>query len=305
MSEAGQATRAYGLAGFDHFGVPVADRARAERFYGEVLGFPVLFRRGVNQDEIDRGFMPGTFFNAVGHPIAVFVAHEPLAPRASLRGLPAYGFEARPDGLERILARLRAAAIPFEGPVAETDPLAPLARRVWLNDPDGNHLQLGTPSARRAALHPDSDIVGLSHLELECTALDRALEFYVGLAGLALAHRGEDEAGAAAAWLYFPNGQQLVLHQVAALDRRSSTGYFYPGQHYAFDVRLAHWDALLGRLQARGIATDALDTSPTQTRPPVVADGIYLVDPDGNPLQFQELKSDVAAQAAPPAATVG
>jgi hypothetical protein len=49
---------------------------------------------------------------------------------------------------------------------------------------------------------------------------------------------------------------------------------------------------VLGRLQARGIATDALDTAPTQTRPPVVADGIYLVDPDGNPLQFQELKAE-------------
>jgi catechol 2,3-dioxygenase-like lactoylglutathione lyase family enzyme len=308
MSETAQPERGIGLAGFDHFGVPVAARARAESFYRDLLGFPVLFRRGVSQDELDRGFMAGTFFSAVGHPIAIFVAHEPLPPVAALWGCPAFGFEARPAGLERILGRLQAAGIPYEGP-RQGEPDGPLERCVWLNDPDGNHLQIGTPGPRRAQREPPQvggDIIGLSHLELECVDLARAREFYVGLAGLEEHHRGHDRAGAPTVWLLFPNGQYLVLHEVPALGPRSSAGYYYPGQHYAFDVRLAHWDALLGRLQARGIATDALDTSPTQTRPPVVADGIYLVDPDGNPLQFQELKSDVeAVQAAQPAATVG
>jgi catechol 2,3-dioxygenase-like lactoylglutathione lyase family enzyme len=283
-----------GLFGFDHFGVPVADRERAEAFYGEVLGFPVLFRRGVTQAEVEQGFMRGTFFNAAGHPIAVFMAHEALPPITELRGYPAFGFEALPDGLERILSRLRGAGIPYEGPV-EQGPDEPLERRIWLNDPDGNHLQIGTPSARRVRPAPPGaggDISGLSHVEVECTSLARALDFYIGLAGLDELRRGRDHAGAPAVWLLFPNGQQLILHEVAALGPRSSAGYFYPGQHYAFDVRLAHWDVVLGRLQARGIATDALDTAPTQTRPPVVADGIYLVDPDGNPLQFQELKAE-------------
>jgi catechol 2,3-dioxygenase-like lactoylglutathione lyase family enzyme len=300
MPETVQPEDTVGLAGFDHFGVPVADRARAESFYSGVLGFPVLFRRGTNQDEIDRGFMPGTFFNAVGHPIAVFVAHEPLPPVSGLWGCPAFGFEALPAGLERILGRLQVAGIPFEGPVRQ-GPDEPLGRCVWLNDPDGNHLQIGTPGARRArreASPAGGDIIGISHLEVECTDLARALDFYVRLAGLRELRRGHDHAGAPMAWLLFPGGQYLVLHEVAALGPRSSAGYYYPGQHYAFDVRRVHWDALLGRLRARGIATDALDTSPTQTRPPVVADGIYLVDPDGNPLQFQELKSDAAAATA-------
>jgi catechol 2,3-dioxygenase-like lactoylglutathione lyase family enzyme len=308
MPETDQSERTVGLAGFDHFGAPVADRARAESFYSEVLGFPVLFRRGINQDEINRGFMPGTFFDAVGHPIAVFVAHEPLPAVTALRGYPAFGFEALPAGLERILGRLQAAGIPFEGPLEQGSD-EPLERCVWLNDPDGNHLQIGTPGSRRVGLgrpQAGGDIVGISHLELECTDLTRALDFYVGLAGLEEVRRGRDHAGAPTVWLLFPNGQYLVLHEVAALGPRSSAGYYYPGQHYAFDVRLAHWDALLDRLRTRGIATDALDTAPTQTRPPVVADGIYLVDPDGNPLQFQELKSDVAAANPPPrAATMG
>ena len=149
-----------GSTGFDHFGVPVADRARAEAFYGEMLGFPVLFRRGMTQAEIDRGFMPGTFFNVVGHPIAVFLAHEPLSPVADLRGCPAYGLETLSAGLERIVGRLRAAGIAFEGPTEQGSD-APLARCIWVNDPDGDHLQIGTTGG--TARGPGAAALGSRH----------------------------------------------------------------------------------------------------------------------------------------------
>jgi catechol 2,3-dioxygenase-like lactoylglutathione lyase family enzyme len=121
------------LERLDHFGIEVADLARAQRFYTEVLGLPVVMRLH-NQ----------VLVNCGGQNLALFeVPRQPLSPEArkALIGSPLgkghHAFRVGADDFASARERLAAAGVESAAPIDWGDHDC-----VYFLDPDGNLLEL-------------------------------------------------------------------------------------------------------------------------------------------------------------------
>jgi catechol 2,3-dioxygenase-like lactoylglutathione lyase family enzyme len=121
------------LERLDHFGIEVADLARAERFYAGVLGLRVVNRFG-DQVLLDCG----------GQNLALFeVARQPLdaEARQSIIAHPLgrghHAFKVTPADLAGARERLAAAGVESAAPIDWGDHDC-----IYFLDPDGNLLEM-------------------------------------------------------------------------------------------------------------------------------------------------------------------
>ena len=217
---------------FDHFAYPVDDLVKAEDCYTNVLEVPIHERRGLRVIDVRAGTLPRTFLNVAGSRVGLFLGREPLPADRDLHGTPVVGMEVSSDGFKRIQQRLQEKRmVQFDGPQSR-ERLGAKTKSILLQDPFGNHLELIEKD--RPAAHHGSAYLGLSHLELEVTDLNRSEAFYRNVFGLKVLGREADALGRETACLQLHSGQWLMLHQVTTLNERSSANYRFEGQHYAF-----------------------------------------------------------------------
>jgi catechol-2,3-dioxygenase len=119
------------LLELDHFGLDVADLARAERFYTEVLGLEVAQRLGRHQ----------VLFRCGGQMLALF-ARADLPPRITDRienplGKGHHAFKVSPEDLQAALRVFAERRIPTYGPIDWGDHDC-----LYFLDPDGNLLEI-------------------------------------------------------------------------------------------------------------------------------------------------------------------
>ena len=268
---------------FDHFAYPVDDLVKAEDFYTRVLEIPIYERRGLRVRDVQAGTLPRTFLNVAGSRVGIFLGREPLPEHGQRHGCPVVGLEITADAMTRIVRRLvQLNYLSYDEPRPRVG-VGPKTISLSIQDPFGNHLELLQKD--RAAPNGASAYVGISHLELEVTDLDRSVDFYTNVFGLKLLGQEKDAMGRATACLQLVGGQWLMLHKVDALHPRSSAFYRFEGQHYAFMTPTE--EALLGLRESIARAGGKIDAlEQTQVRS-ATAHGLYFTDYDGNPLQLQ------------------
>jgi glyoxylase I family protein len=118
------------LRRLDHFGVDVADLARAERFYTEVLGMTVEMRR---PDQVLLRYGDGScalFLEPARPPLDPETIENPL-------GKSHHAFEVSAEDLRAAQALFGTRGIPFHAPIDWGDHDC-----LYFLDPDGNLLEL-------------------------------------------------------------------------------------------------------------------------------------------------------------------
>ncbi len=248
---------------FDHFVVPVDDIVKAEAFYTDILGARIALnargpmRYGLNVHQAMHGLRPHTFFVAAGKRIGVYLQTEHRPTRVARRGAPTYSFETTPDGLAGLVARLRQAALPFEGPMED---LSHGARSsVFFSDPTGNNLAVYVPvKPNSTAAHPrapDDPLNAIGYLQLEAPDLDASVRFYCDTFSLPAPTFGVDAvSGAPEAHIALPSWQLLVLTHAPFGPKGMKLSRMEPGPHIAFFLPAARWGDMMARLERQGIA---------------------------------------------------
>jgi len=127
------------LRRLDHFGVEVADLARAERFYTDLLGMTVEMRL---PDQVLLRYGDGScalFLKPGRTPGGLEQIENPL-------GKGHHAFEVSHDDLRRARERFEAEGVPYHAPIDWGDHDC-----LYFLDPDGNLLELVgyRPAARR------------------------------------------------------------------------------------------------------------------------------------------------------------
>lgn len=111
------------IAGIETISIPVTDHERARRFYRDVLGFVELPAQGAGADRWTR-LRP-----RAGGACILLVDYVPGPEPDGVRDL-----WLEVDGIEEVVASLRARGVSFHGEPATT----PEGRFARLEDPEGN-----------------------------------------------------------------------------------------------------------------------------------------------------------------------
>ena len=126
----------------DHGVMPTNDLGRSVMFYIDMLGARIEEISSVTTETLNGGRGAMRCFMRLGPTrFGVFLQREQLPPADELIGSPCYEWEVRETDLERAIASLEQHRVAYEGPV-EGPPGYPVAKQVFFNDPDGNHLAL-------------------------------------------------------------------------------------------------------------------------------------------------------------------
>jgi catechol 2,3-dioxygenase-like lactoylglutathione lyase family enzyme len=126
----------------DHGVMPTNDLGRAIDFYTNVLGAQIEEIKSVTTESLNGGRGAMRCFMRLGPTrFGVFLQREELPPQDGLVGGPCYEWEVGDEDLGRAVASLSAHDVVYEGPL-EGPPGYPVAKQVFFNDPDGNHLAL-------------------------------------------------------------------------------------------------------------------------------------------------------------------
>jgi catechol 2,3-dioxygenase-like lactoylglutathione lyase family enzyme len=121
------------LERLDHFGIEVADRERAERFYTEVLGLKVAARFG-DQVLLDCGGQNLALFEVKAAPLSPAARHERIS---NPLGKGHHAFKVSRDDFESARKRLNEAGVESAAPIDWGDHDC-----LYFLDPDGNLLEI-------------------------------------------------------------------------------------------------------------------------------------------------------------------
>ena len=237
----------------DFIGVPVTDRERAVKFYGETLG---LKRNPLAHEEWPE-FETGNVTILLNTPEQTGVPFSPSNTAIALRV---------PDVAEA-MAKLEEAGVTFLFPEAYDSGVCHMA---FFKDPDGNSLIL---HHRHAAVRRRHDPVAMQveHVDFVSVLtqdLQRAKQFYVETLGLEVETEGD-------------NDMELRCGQVT-LDvfDPSSIGQPFAPSPAGLALRVPDVDAARAELEAKGVVFDG-DTITTG-----VCKQAWFKDPDGNALML-------------------
>jgi len=126
----------------DHGVLPTNDLGRAILFYTGVLGAELEAITNVDTETFKAGRgMMRCFMRLGPSRFGVFLQREQLPPPDGLSGGPCYEWEIADTDLGRAVAALESHGVVYEGPI-EGPAGYPIARQVFFNDPDGNHVAL-------------------------------------------------------------------------------------------------------------------------------------------------------------------
>ena len=253
----------FGVETIDHIAIPVRELAANEAFYLDVLGLKFKTTRR-NPDGSPRQTYVLAGENIIG-------LHLPgVSAGASSSTAPRIGVCVSRERFDQVQQNLKAANHLFSSPVEHGED-KPLARSIYFDDPDGNHLEF---CVRRA--EPVSECI--SHTVFETRNLKKALTFYSEVLGTAAPIACGNET-------MFPvrNGQMIALVEVEELSERSKK--HGRGCHMAMDVRQEDFDSMVALVERHGGRTQG-DKRATDGLRPEGERSIYLFDPDNNRLQI-------------------
>ncbi|BCL82657.1 VOC family protein [Ktedonobacteria bacterium brp13] len=217
------------------------------RFYHQVLGMDVLSTSEDEDEDTeleDSNMLLGLHDDA--HALGLFTDNRPAAtngrrpvPRTSLHHL---SFEVDTDAeLAALAARLKMLGIDLSFGPRDGDP--ELGDTLWLNDPDGNRIEISatlddlfsTPHAHRNVFRPDA----LQHVSLYTIHLEAMVEFYTEALGFDIS----DWLLRERAWLRSnANHHSLLLIQ-------GKPGIDHIGFSVADNTELLRWADYLSRQQ--------------------------------------------------------
>ncbi len=124
------------LKGLDHFALNVKDMKRSEKFYHQVLGFPVIHRArtraGLNHIEVDTGNVAIALFES---PDLDFDSAQKVMTDY---GFLHFAFGARPEQYEEIVQNLKNNNVVLDGEPRNH----PGGKSIYFFDPDGHHLEI-------------------------------------------------------------------------------------------------------------------------------------------------------------------
>ena len=253
-----------GAETLDHIAIPVRDLERAEKFYIETVGLPLLTRRK-NADGSPRHTYVLAGENIIGLNLPGI--QVPPSPSGAPRYAIGFGFE---ETFRSTVERIRDTGV-VSSNVEERPANSPFLKSLCFDDPDDNHMEI---CVRRGA----SKEVYLSHVVFETTDLARAIRFYSQALGL---RRVGDEPGKAL--LKFANDQMLGLEEVPALSDRSKR--HGRAVHAAFNVGQEDFDLMLALIPEMGGRPHGDSRAEDGLRPPGER-SLYFLDPDTNRLQI-------------------
>jgi catechol 2,3-dioxygenase-like lactoylglutathione lyase family enzyme len=256
----------YGVETIDHIAIPVRDLPANQEFYLNTLGLKFKTTRR-NPDGSPRQ----TYVLAGDNIIGLHLPGVSASPSAS--ATPRIGVSVSSERVAQVEDNLRRANHSFTGPV-EHSPEAPLARSIYFDDPDGNHLEF---CLRR--VEPLSECI--SHTVFETRNLKKALTFYSEVLGT-----GAPIACGREMMIPTRNGQMIGLVEVEELSERSKK--HGRGCHMAMNVAQEDFDSMVALVERHGGKSQG-DKRADEGLRPEGERGIYLFDPDNNRLQITAL----------------
>ena len=128
------------LKGLHHFALNVKDMKRSEKFYQQVLGFPVInrteTRSGIKHFEIDTGNVVLALFES---PDLDFDSAQRVMTDD---GFLHFAFEAKPEQYENIVQYLKDNNVEMDGEPRNH----PNGKSIYFFDPDGHNLEIHFPN---------------------------------------------------------------------------------------------------------------------------------------------------------------
>ncbi len=256
----------FGVQTIDHIAIPVRNLEANQSFYLDLLGLRYKTTRR-NPDGSPRQTYVLAGNNIIGlHLPGVSAGVSPSAA-------PRVGIGVTPERFAGTLSNLRAANHPFRGPVEHAAD-APLARSIYFDDVDGNHLEF---CVRR--VEPSSECI--SHTVFETVNLKKSLTFYSEALGTAVPIPCGNET-----MIPVLNGQMIGLVEVEALSERSKK--HGRGCHMAMNVPQEDFDSMVALVERHGGRSQGDKRAEDGLRP-AGERSIYLFDPDNNRLQITAL----------------
>jgi catechol 2,3-dioxygenase-like lactoylglutathione lyase family enzyme len=253
----------YGVESIDHIAIPVRDLELNQAFYVAILGLRLKTTRR-NPDGSPRQTYVLAGENIIGlHLPGVSAETSPSAG-------PRIGVGVSSERFEQVKQNLLRVSHPFTGPL-EHSADAPLARSIYFDDPDGNHLECCV--RRREPLNEC-----ISHTVFETRNLNKALTFYSEVLGT-----GTPIACASEMLIPAQSGQMIGLVEVEELSDRSKK--HGRGCHMAMDVAQDDFDSMVALVERHGGKTQGDKRAEDGLRPEGER-SIYLFDPDNNRLQI-------------------
>lgn len=124
------------LNGISHFALNITDMERAEKFYTEVLGFPVLMRThtkaGLQHIEVDAGNVAIALFESP--QLDLEAAHKTMTDDGYLH----FAFDAPFDRFDVTLQALKEGGVNMDGEPRDWGESV----SVYFRDPDGHQLEI-------------------------------------------------------------------------------------------------------------------------------------------------------------------
>ena len=124
------------LKGLDHFALNVKDMNRSEKFYHQVLGFPVIHRTrtraGLKHIEVDAGNVAIALFES---PDLDFDSAQKVMTDD---GYLHFAFGAKPEQYEEIVQNLKGNNVELDGEPRNH----PVGKSIYFFDPDSHHLEI-------------------------------------------------------------------------------------------------------------------------------------------------------------------
>jgi catechol 2,3-dioxygenase-like lactoylglutathione lyase family enzyme len=253
----------FGVETIDHIAIPVRDLAINQSFYIDVLGLKFKTTRR-NPDGSPRQ----TYVLAGDNIIGLHLPGIGAGPSSS--AAPRIGVGVTTERFQQIEQNLKLVKHIFRGPI-EHSAAAPLARSIYFDDPDGNHLEF---CVRRS--EPMRECI--SHTVFETLNLKKTQTFYSEVLGSGVPIACGDE-------MLIPaqNGQMIGLVEVEELSDRSKK--HGRGCHMAMDVPQGDFDSMVALVERYGGRTQG-DKRAEEGLRPEGERSIYFFDPDNNRLQI-------------------
>jgi catechol 2,3-dioxygenase-like lactoylglutathione lyase family enzyme len=253
----------YGVQTLDHVALGVRDLERNRKFYVDVLGL----KPRTNQCDA-AGSAPAAQVLAGENSIRLHLRGMRSSPSAT--GAPRVGIAVPPARLSTISETLKTARHPFRGPVEHGED-TPFTEAIYLNDPDGNHLEI---CVRRDGSEEEC----ISHTVFETRDLEKAITFYTEALGTGVPIACENE-------LFIPvqNRQMIGLACVAELSERSRK--FSRSGHMALNVMHEDFDSMVTLVERYGGKIQP-DKRAEEGARPAGERSIYFFDLDNNRLSI-------------------